>query len=127
MPALPSYITQVSANVFSIDPDIAYPAILGKLEQLGVKTGGTDQYWLEVVFQMAKVHAQNFIEDSGLDPRPGATLILKFDSSGGRKGRWALSTVVKGRGTIVATKGKEARALHASHGNAVRAALIAAN
>lgn len=127
--SLPACITQdaVKTNVFYIDPDIAYPAMITKLEQIGSKTGATDQYWLESVFQITKIIAQGLINDAGLDPRPSATLNLSIRSDGGRKDRWGLTTVPKGRGLIAATKGREARQTHAQNSAPLRAALIAAH
>ncbi len=126
---LPAWLTQdgTKPNLFHIDPDIAYPAVIGRLEQLNVKTGDTDQYWLEVAFQVTKIVAQDLISDNGLDPRPSAALILSIQSGGGRKGRWALRGFNKGKGTIAATKGKEVRQLHGGNSAALRAALIAAH
>jgi hypothetical protein len=126
---LPAWLTQDGSkpNMFHIDPDIAYPAVIARLEQLNIKTGDTDQYWLEVAFQITKIVAQDLIGDADLDPRPAAALILNIQSDGGRKGRWAMRGFNKGKGTIAATKGKEARNTYGGNTSALRAALIAAN
>jgi hypothetical protein len=93
-----------------IDPDVAYPVILGAL---GIAEAQYDQYWLEVAYQCAKMKVQSVVEGSELDPRSRSEdprpLVINVLS---RKDRWALTDFTPGRGIDAATKGREARAYY---------------
>jgi hypothetical protein len=108
---LPDWMRWMNSGAFEIDPDKAYPAILGAL---GVDPDrDADQYWIEVAYQCAKLKAQDAIFGSSIDPTqadPPRPLVL-FIKGGdeGIKQRWALASFDKGKGAEAASQGREAR------------------
>jgi hypothetical protein len=93
-------------GILVIDPDIAYPAILSAL---GVPEDHRDQYWVEVAYQCAKLEVQRVVTGTDADPRPDKALVIHILSDDGRKDRWALANLPKGKGEELASKGREAR------------------
>lgn len=116
MAKLPKWLSQRADGVFMIDPDIAYPAVLGAL---GADSKKLDQYWVETAYQATKLKAQELIDGTELDPRPNMGLVLVIMSEGGRKDRWALANYPAGKGIAAATKGLEARQHFARIGRAL--------
>jgi hypothetical protein len=110
MKGLPKWLTP-SKGGYVIDPDIAYPAIL---DALGVDAKDVDQYWLEVAYQVAKLHAQESVLKAGHDP--ATTILLFVRSDAKRKERWGLAGRKPGRGITLATKAGEAK----GHYNLIR-------
>ncbi len=99
---------KMSATV-EVDSDAAYLALLTELglySTEGVDLGQTDQYWLEVAYQCIKMDVQCALEDSDLNPvAAGRCAQINFT----RAPRWALVNFRVGRGTLAASKGREAR------------------
>jgi hypothetical protein len=106
MKTLPPWLSRRDDGVFEIDPDLAYPAIL---KALGIRDSEIDQYWLEVAYQCAKLHVQELVSGSELDPRPKMALQIHILSHGARKDRWALRKHKAGRGARRASEGREAK------------------
>lgn len=65
-----------------------------------------DQYWLEVAYQCAKLDLQAAIAGTKFDPRAGKVAEFRFS----RADNWAQHLNPVGRGSALASKGKEARA-----------------
>lgn len=101
---LPDWLT-LDNGVFLIDSDIIYPELL---KELGVNEDEIDQYWLEVVYQCAKLETQRLLFNTSFDTRPNGKSLL-FSVRSADKERWALKNHRRGRGAEVATKGREAR------------------
>lgn len=108
MAKLPSWVSVDDKGVFVVDVDKAYPKILG---DLGITPAQYDQYWLEVVYQCAKMAVQDAVTGTDQDPRPAGTLVIHMSHGGTpeSKEKWAMSSFTEGRGVLAATKGREAR------------------
>jgi len=125
---IPAWLTEDAQGRWHIDSDGAYPEWMGFL---GLTNEDLDRYWLEVLFQCAKMDAQVAVRSSGDDPRMvGKGLILVVDATKAKKQSWAqinfpVETAAGRRkrealmgenrklaGPDAATKGKEARALY---------------
>jgi hypothetical protein len=104
MADLPAWITRRADGAILIDPDLAYPAILGLL---GVKEDDYDQYWIECAYQCAKLYAQDVWRR--LEPDGAVPCQILIISTGGRKERWSLTALPRGRGPEPASQGREAR------------------
>lgn len=98
---LPEWATQQAEGVYVIDADTAYPALQ---KELGVAK--LDQYWLEVLYQFAKMDLRRALILNNEDPWPARILIR------GDKSRWAHKHYPPGRGVEAATEGREARELY---------------
>lgn len=103
---LPSWLTRNDKGVFTIDPGMAYPEVMAGLK---ITEKMLDQYWIETIYQCAKLETLRVIAAAGIDPRPEKVLVIHIDASGGRKDRWALANFKPGRGAPAATTGREAR------------------
>lgn len=93
-------------GVIEVSPDVAYPRIVA---ELGLVEEKLDQYWLEVVYQIAKMDAQRLVQGTSDDPRPRGAPLQIHIRSGAVKERWQIKRRPFGRGVFAATKGKEAR------------------
>ena len=91
-----------------LDPAVLYPPIQ---EELDVKK--LDQFWLEVIYQFAKMDAQVLVKTLKIDPRPAKALVLIIRGNADVKNKWALKNYPEGRGVEAAAKGREARKLYA--------------
>lgn len=96
---LPSWLTVRSNGAAVVDPDKAYPIIL---KALGVEKKDADQYYIETAYQCAKMAAQDILTE------PGKVLTILIEC----RPEWALAKFPVGRGIILATKGREAKALY---------------
>lgn len=105
---LPAYAKIVEGNpkllvTVEVDSDIAYGLML---DELGVAADKVDQYWLEVAYQCIKLDVQAALEGTELCPvKNECAAQINFT----RAPRWALINFPVGRGTLLATKGREAR------------------
>lgn len=123
MKKFPEWLSRNDAGVFVIDRDKAYPAIM---EALGLEYDDLDQYWVEVIFQCAKMAVQEFVEGTELDPRPADSLRIAIEGSDDSKVDWALANHkpgVPGRDTTAASKGLHAKR---DHWPRIRHAILAA-
>jgi hypothetical protein len=96
----------VENGVVTIDPDIAYPAIMTELK---IAKKDLDQYWAEIIYQCAKLEAMRLVANTDQDPRPQNALRIIIES---RKDKWAINKLPEGRGTKAATAGREAREIY---------------
>jgi hypothetical protein len=71
-----------------------------------LKVGDTDQYWLEVAYQCAKLDLQAALVGTEFDPRTSA-LPAEFHFS--RASQYEQKNFPQGRGIAAATRGREAR------------------
>src|SRR6185295_10284961 len=116
--ALPAGMDRRADGVLIIDPDVVYPRLFAEIEkQLSASDKPyqirLDRYWLEVIYQVAKLEAQRCVALNGWDPRrDGNTLRIKIRGDGGRKDRWALANFPENRGIFAATKEHEARKIY---------------
>lgn len=108
---LPNWLSRREDGVLEIDPDLAYPAMLEAIAasipdpaQRPV-LDRLDQYWVEVAYQCAKMHAYNLVAGTEYDTRPRGMAITTNII---RRDRWALKKHPKGRGHVAATAGREA-------------------
>lgn len=97
----PSWITRIDDDHYEINADVAFPHFM---KELGVKD--LDQYWLEVIYQCAKLDLRRLLLISGKKPWPRQIRIR------GSKEKWAQHRYPVGRGSYAATKGKEAREIY---------------
>lgn len=101
---LPAWVTRnQKTGVFTVDPDAVYPAVLKAL-----KVEKPDQYWLEVAFQCVKLKVQELAAGAGHDATK--PVVIHIDGGAENKKTWALVNHPPGRGAVVATKGREAKA-----------------
>ncbi len=87
------------AGCFLVDPDEAYPALLG---ELGIEPEEVDKYWLEVVYQFVKLDLQFAMG------RNNFTIVIR--GSRDYKKKWALKQHPDGKGIVAAAQGGGARA-----------------
>jgi len=106
---LPKWLTVRPDGVAVVDPDKAYPIVL---KALGVADKDVDQYYVETAYQCAKMAAQDLLGQQG------AVLQIRIEC----RPKWALKNFPVGRGIVLATKGREAKALY---GKVVRALMTA--
>lgn len=99
--------SEFAEQTIVVDPDKAYPAILG---ELGVDPADRTQFWLETAFQIAKMDLQVAMG------RFGFKILIRSDD--GRKDRWRIAgfpdpDAVPGKpettGVYRATMGKAAK------------------
>lgn len=95
MRRLPDWIDRGPDGAFYIDPDVIYPKII---KLLAIKDGFLDQYWMEVVYQCARLAVEELIAGTELDPRPRQGFVIKIMGGTGRKSRWAHKHYPRGRG-----------------------------
>lgn len=88
--------------IVEVDSEVAYSAWLDLLNP----GEALDQYWLEVAYQCIKMDVQAALEASPLNPiLNGKPAQINFT----RADRWALNKYRRGKGTLAASKGREAR------------------
>lgn len=124
--SLPDWITKVHDNKYRIDANARYPALLDELaearDRLPEKREGEeayitalrsfqrnnlDQYWLEVVYQFAKLDLRRALLLEGESPWPAE---IHIDAD---KMQWRIAAYPMGRGVAAASEeGKEARKLY---------------
>ena len=85
----------------SIDPEVAYQALLEEFAERCGFDGEVDQYWLEVAYQCAKMDVQAAVLRAGGDFGFAIKVLNRPD--------YALRNWAAGRGIEAATQGKEAR------------------
>ena len=93
-------------GVIEINPDVVYPLLQ---EELGLADEQLDQYWLEVIFQFAKLDAIDLVEGTRHDRRAQNIALQIHVLPGRSKQRWQLKRYPVGRGAVLASKGLEAR------------------
>ncbi len=112
---LPAWARVIDGNpklavTIEVDTDAAYNAWLRELGVLtsdGADLLGLDQYWIETAYQCIKMDVQAALELSPLSPvLMGRAAQINFV----RAPQWELKKYKVGRGTLAATKGREARA-----------------
>ena len=112
---LPKWIKKDDAG-FHVDPDIIYAQFLAELaDKLGEDGPNPDapgDFWLEIVYQCAKLEVQRLVMAAGLDPRPDAGFIIHIRADGDRKAKWRQANPT-GMAVTRATKGGEARICYA--------------
>lgn len=119
----PDWIKEEKKDTFLINADVAYPALLTELkdsikdlpddldkfempfinELRNIDLDNLTQYWIEVVYQMAKLELRRILLINGKNQWPDMIRIS------GNKEKWALKNFPPGRGAETATKGREAR------------------
>ncbi len=119
----PEWIKKEKDDVFSINADIGYPILLKELrdsiQNLTIKENleefpwitklreldldNLTQYWIEVVYQMAKLELRRILLLNSKNAWP-KTIIINGD-----KKKWGIENYPKGHGINAATKGREAR------------------
>lgn len=112
--ALPKGIVELNQSVYNIDPDVLYPQILKELDGLyraskpspryteigpqfdAGRYFGTvlpDLYWLEVVYQIAKLDARFLINKyrlaNGMAGLADSRLVFQIKGGEGYKERWS--------------------------------------
>lgn len=98
---IPDWAEQVSTgvpgrlDVYRVNADLAYPALLTELGFDGTPT----QYHLEVAYQCIKMEMQRCVGKFAFELR-----VMDPDKN------WAQKNAKKGKGADAATKGREARA-----------------
>lgn len=132
---LPPWLTRKKDGVFVVNPDGAYPFILGHIaaaaqqelaglptddetfaarrRELGVLVNADkrpDQYLVETAYQCTKLLVQKLVENTELDPRPKMVLTIHIiDTRDDKnKSKWSMKNFLEGRGIAAATKGREA-------------------
>lgn len=128
----PDWMKDEGEEVYSIDADKAYPAILAELKASiegvpGPEKGVTElpyieelraldinalsQYWVEVAYQMAKLDLRRILMLEGKNAWPRMIRIRTgyTEVDGQPVSNWHMSRFPAGRGIEAATQGKEAR------------------
>lgn len=92
--------------VVEINADVVYPNFM---TELGLTEDKLDQYWLETMFQCAKLEAQRLTVGTPADRSQDGIPLQIHIFSGADKSRWQVRRFPAGRGIRLATKGGEAK------------------
>lgn len=120
---LPEWAHEIEDGRFLIDGNVAYPMLLEEIDGLKRRLGKAssnepghitalrrfnkdrpDQYWLEVVYQFAKLDLRRALLLAGESGWPSEIRIRS------NKSEWRIASYPEGRGIWLATRGREARA-----------------